>query len=266
MSTQNADFQNSAGHSLSARLELPEGKPRAFALFLHCFTCGKDSAAAVRLTRALASQGIAVLRYDFIGIGRSGGVFEDSTFTTNVEDAVAAAAYLRGNFQAPALVIGHSLGGATALTAAAKIPEVRAVVTIGAPSETHHVVHNFERHLEEIAKRGKAEVSLGGRTYTIVQALLDNLRSHSLEATISKLRRALLVMHAPLDKVVGIDHAARIFEAAKHPKSFVSLDGADHFLSNANDASFAASIISAWAERYLPTESGVADKVGLALT
>jgi fermentation-respiration switch protein FrsA (DUF1100 family) len=266
MSTQNADFKNSAGHNLSARLEMPEGIPRAFALFLHCFTCGKDSAAAVRLTRALAAHGIAVLRYDFIGIGRSGGAFEDSTFSTNVDDAVAAAAYLRTNHQAPALVIGHSLGGATALTAATKIPEARAVVTIGAPSETHHVVHNFERHLEEIEKRGQAEVSLGGRTYTIVQALLDNLRSHKLDATISKLRRALLVMHAPLDKIVGVEHAARIFDAAKHPKSFVSLDGADHFLSNAADAEFAASVISVWAERYLPkaAEQAQRDMVSVA--
>jgi len=266
MSTQIADFQNSEGHGVSARLELPEGQPRAFALFLHCFTCGKDSAAAVRLTRALAAQGIATLRYDFIGIGRSGGAFEESNFTTNVNDALAAASYLRDNYDAPALVIGHSLGGATALTAAAKIPEARAVVTIGAPSETHHVVHNFERHLEEIAKRGKADVSLGGRTYTIVQALLDNLRSQSLEGTISKLRRALLVMHAPLDKIVGVDHAARIFEAAKHPKSFVSLDRADHFLSNAVDAEFAASIISVWAERYLSTQVANAETPKLALS
>ncbi|HLW27798.1 MAG TPA: bifunctional alpha/beta hydrolase/OsmC family protein [Kiloniellales bacterium] len=246
------EFPGSQGSLLSGRLDRPSGEIRAHALLAHCFTCGKDIKGARELARALAAQGIAVLRFDFTGLGHSEGEFANSNFASNVEDLVAAANYLREQQAAPTLLIGHSLGGAAVLAAAAQIPEVKAVVTIGAPSEPAQLTRHFTHAREEIDARGSAEVAIGGRFFPISKAFVDELESHRLEEAIGGLRRALLVMHAPLDEVVSIDNATRIFVAAKHPKSFVSLDDADHLLSREADARYAASVAAAWAARYLP--------------
>lgn len=244
-------FPGAGGEPLAARLELPDATPRAFAVFAHCFTCGKDSSAAVRISRALAGREIAVLRFDFTGLGQSGGDFANTNFSSNVADLVAAAEHLGGQYQAAKLLVGHSLGGAAVIAAAHALPEVRAVVTIGAPSDVTHVAHHFAAHADEIAAQGQAEVSLAGRRFTVKRQFVEDLAEQNQSKRIAELKRPLLVMHAPRDDVVGIDNAARIFQTAKHPKSFISLDDADHLLSNAEDADYAASIISAWAARYL---------------
>lgn len=254
------DFPGSQGHALAARLDLPAGRPRAFALFAHCFTCGKDILAAKRLAGALAARGIAVLRFDFTGLGHSEGEFANTHFSSNVEDLVAAADHLRAEQEAPALLVGHSLGGAAVLAAAARIPEARAVVTIGAPADPGHVVHNFAEARPEIEARGEAEVTLGGRPFRIRRAFLEDIEGQRLEQAVSGLKRALLVLHAPRDEIVGIDNAARIFVAAKHPKSFVSLDDADHLLSREADALYAAEVVAAWAGRYLPPAAAPAEE------
>lgn len=256
------EFPGSQGHALAARLDLPVGWPRAFALFAHCFTCGKDILAAKRLAGALAARGIAVLRFDFTGLGHSEGEFANTHFSSNVEDLVAAADHLRSEREAPALLIGHSLGGAAVLAAAARIPEARAVVTLGAPADPGHVVHNFAEARPEIEAQGEAEVTLGGRPFRIRRAFLEDIEGQRLERAVAGLKRALLVLHAPRDEIVGIDNATRLFVAAKHPKSFVSLDDADHLLSREADAVYAAEVVAAWAGRYLPpaeepTEEGV---------
>lgn len=256
MDSRKVEFAGSLGASLTARLEMPEGRqPTAFALFAHCFTCSKDTPAAVRVSRALAARGIAVLRFDFTGLGGSGGDFASTNFSSNVADLIAAADYLRQLHRAPALLIGHSLGGAAVLAAAGHIPEAKAVVTIGAPCDAAHVEHNFLAAVPEIEARGEAVANLGGRQFTIRKQLLDDLRQQKQKDRISELRRALLVMHAPTDTVVGIDNAAQIFTTAKHPKSFVSLDDADHFLSRTADAEYAAQVTAAWASRYLPASA-----------
>lgn len=259
MKSQPVKFRGSLGAELSARLELPVTKPRAFAIFAHCFTCGKDSSAAVRVSRALAAEGVAVLRFDFTGLGRSDGSFEDSNFSTNVSDLLAAASYLRETFEAPSLLVGHSLGGAAVLATAAAIPEARAVAVIGAPAEIAHVAHRLGEHAATIEAEGRAEVKLGGRALTITRQFLDDLGTHDLLALVAKLRRPLLVLHAPRDDTVGVENASQIFLAAKHPKSFVSLDDADHLLSRAVDAQYAAHLIAAWAARYLPAGPAGAD-------
>lgn len=247
------EFPGSQGHKLSGRLDRPSGEIRAYALLAHCFTCGKDIKGARELARALAAQGIAVLRFDFTGLGHSEGEFANSNFASNIDDLVAAADYLRDQHQAPALLIGHSLGGAAVLAAAPRIPEATALVTIGAPAEPAQLTRHFTHAREEIETKGSAEVVLGGRFFPISKALVDELESHRLEETIGELRRALLVLHAPLDEVVSIDNATKIFVAARHPKSFISLDDADHLLSREEDARYAASVVAAWAARYLPT-------------
>ncbi|MEQ1868242.1 MAG: alpha/beta fold hydrolase [Micropepsaceae bacterium] len=251
MKTESVTFAGATGAALAARLEIADGEPRAFAIFAHCFTCGKDSMAAVRVSRALAGRGIATLRFDFSGIGASGGAFDETNFSSNVADLAAAAAHLRASHQAPSLLIGHSLGGAAVLAAAHLIPEARGVVTIGAPSDVTHVSHNFDSALSEIEARGQAEVQLGGRPFSISKQFLTDLQSQRIEDRIATLKRALLVMHSPIDAVVGIEHASRIFADAKHPKSFVSLDGADHYLKRVADADYAADIISTWGTRFL---------------
>jgi putative redox protein len=245
-------FEGSQGFPLAARLEMPTGAPSAFALFAHCFTCGKDSSAAVRISRALAARGIAVLRFDFTGLGGSGGDFGNANFSSNVNDLVAAAAYLRQNHQAPALLVGHSLGGAAVLSAAGRIPEVTAVATVAAPADATHVEHNFMEAVPEIERTGAVGVTLGGRHFTIRRQFLEDLRHQEVAGEIARLGRALLVMHAPLDAQVGIENAQRIFVAARHPKSFVSLDDADHLLTKTRDAEYAAAVIAEWAGRYLP--------------
>jgi uncharacterized OsmC-like protein/alpha-beta hydrolase superfamily lysophospholipase len=247
-----ASFKGSAGSELSARLDLPAGPARAFALFAHCFTCSKDIFAARRIASSLAAAGVGVLRFDFTGLGSSEGEFANTNFSSNVEDLVRAAAYLRDNHSAPTLLIGHSLGGAAVLAAAHDIPEARAVVTIAAPADAAHVLKNFGTSLEEIRDKGEAEVMLAGRRFRIRRSFIADAEQHRLADRIRSLGKALLVMHSPRDAVVDIENASRIFLTAKHPKSFVSLDDADHLLSNAAAAAYAARVIDAWASKYIP--------------
>ena len=251
MPTERCQFQGSEGQQLAATLDRPEGSVRGYALFAHCFTCGKDVLAAKRIAVALAAKGIAVLRFDFTGLGSSEGDFANSTFSSNVADLVRAADHLRKAYAAPALLIGHSLGGAAVLAAASQIPEAKAVATIAAPSDPAHVTGLFAGSIDKIREQGEAEVSLAGRPFTIKRAFLEDISEHSLMGHVTRLRKALLVMHAPTDDTVGIDNATRIFVAAKHPKSFVSLAGADHLLSDRRDSLYAADVIAAWVSRYL---------------
>jgi uncharacterized OsmC-like protein/fermentation-respiration switch protein FrsA (DUF1100 family) len=244
-------FTGGGGQQLAAALELPEREPIAYALFAHCFTCGKDVLAARRIAVALAAKGIAVLRFDFTGLGSSEGDFANTTFSSNVADLVRAADHLRETGKAPAILIGHSLGGAAILAAAAQIPDAKAVVTIAAPSDPAHVTGLFADRVADIRSQGKVEVSLAGRPFPISRKFLDDIAEHNLMAHVNKLHRALLIMHAPSDDTVGIDNATRIFLAAKHPKSFVSLVDADHLLTRKADAVYVADVIAAWAERYL---------------
>lgn len=248
---QKVEF-SSKGLRLSGALETPESAIRCYALFAHCFTCGKDVAAASRISRALTRAGIAVLRFDFTGLGSSDGDFANTNFSSNLQDLLSASDFLRDNYQAPALLIGHSLGGAAVLAMAADVPEVKAVVTIGAPHRAEHVTRNFSASLAQIANAGEAQVDLGGRKFSITKQFLDDLEHHEY-ADLGKLRKALLIMHAPLDATVSITEAEKIYIEAKHPKSFISLDDADHLLSRKEDAEYAASNIAAWVDRYLPT-------------
>jgi putative redox protein len=251
MPTERFQFEGEGGHQLAAALDLPDGEPSAYALFAHCFTCGKDVLAAKRIATALAAKGIAVLRFDFTGIGSSDGDFANATFTSNVADLVRAANHLRMTRMAPALLIGHSLGGAAILAAAPQIAEAKAVVTIAAPSDPAHVTGLFKEHIEDIRKHGRVEVSLAGRPFAITRQFIDDVAEHDLLARVTLLRKALLVLHSPTDDTVGIDNATRIFLSAKHPKSFVSLADADHLLSQKRDSTYAADVIAAWAERYV---------------
>jgi len=251
MPNERITFPGHAGGALAARLDLPEGPVLAAAVFAHCFTCGKDITAARRIAARLAGMGIAVLRFDFTGLGHSSGEFANTTFTSNVDDLVRAAQVLADRGMAPTLLIGHSLGGAAVLKAASKIASAKAVVTIGAPFDPEHVTHNFGDALEKIEADGAAEVTLAGRSVRIGKDFLKDVKGSALAPLIGKLKKALLVMHAPRDTVVGIDNATRIFTAAKHPKSFVTLDDADHLVSKPEDAEYAAEVIAAWAGRYL---------------
>lgn len=257
-------FTGSSGDSLSALLDMPEGAPRGFALFAHCFTCGKDIFAAARIAAGLAAHGIAVLRFDFTGLGHSDGEFANTNFSSNVEDLVLAADALRARHAAPSLLVGHSLGGAAVLAAAARISEAVAVATIGAPADPAHVAAHFQKARPEIEARGEAEVLLGGRPFRIRRQFLEDISAQNLEAAIRNLRRALLVFHAPRDEIVGIDNASRIFAAAKHPKSFISLDDADHLLRRRADARYVAEVLAAWAGRYLGGEAAGRDDTGEA--
>lgn len=248
------EFPNANGDLLAGSLTMPDLPPRAFVLFAHCFTCGKDSAAASRIARTLAGHRLAVLRFDFTGLGGSAGDFANTDFSSNIDDLVAAADYLDSTHAAPALLIGHSLGGTAALAAAGRMPGCRAVATIGAPATPDHIERQFGASRDEIDATGEATVTLGVRAFRIRRDFIDDLHRHDLAERVGALRRALLILHAPLDDVVSIDEAGRIFQAARHPKSFVSLDGADHLLSNADDAQYAADTIAAWSRRYLPDD------------
>jgi uncharacterized OsmC-like protein/alpha/beta superfamily hydrolase len=254
MPAERFDFPNASGERLAALLDRPAGPPRAFALFAHCFTCGKDIRAAKRIAEGLTARGIAVLRFDFTGLGASEGEFANTNFSSNVADLVAAANHLRAVERAPALLIGHSLGGAAVLAAAGDVPEARAVVTIAAPADPSHVIGLIKDRVDEIRAHGEVEVSLSGRPFRIRREFLDDVAEQRLDEKIAKLRKALLVMHAPGDDIVGIDNASHIFLAAKHPKSFVSLADADHLLGNPRDAAYVADMIAAWAGRYLEME------------
>jgi putative redox protein len=238
---------------LAARLDLPAGEPAAYALLAHCFTCSKDLPAIRRLAAALARHGIAVLRFDFTGLGASEGDFSATDFSGNVADIRAAADFLRRHHRAPALLVGHSLGGAAMLAAAASIPAARAVATIGAPADTASVLDNFGARLATIEREGEAEVVLAGRPFTIRRQFVEDVRAQALGGRVASLGKALLVMHSPRDEVVDVRQAGALFTAAKHPKSFVSLDTADHLLSDPADAEYAADVIRAWASRYLHT-------------
>jgi putative redox protein len=251
MPSERVDFPNAGGEKLSALLDRPTGQPVAFALFAHCFTCGKDNLAAKRIAEGLTARGIAVLRFDFTGLGASEGEFANTNFSSNVADLVAAANHLRKMHRAPAILIGHSLGGAAVLAAASQVPEARAVATIAACADPNHVTGLFKERIAEIHEKGEVEVALAGRPFRIRKEFLDDVAKQKLEQCLANLRKALLVLHSPTDDLVGIEHASAIFTAAKHPKSFVSLSGADHLLSKRSDAVYVAEVIAAWSERYL---------------
>jgi len=252
MNTKRVTFPNSQGEQLAARLELPEDEhPLAYALFAHCFTCSKDLTAAVYIARALSSRRIAVLRFDFTGLGESEGEFAATTFSSEVSDLVAAARFLEREYEAPRLLIGHSLGGTAVLEAAGEISTVKAVVTIAAPFRPTHVRGLLGEAAERVEQTGQASVTIEGRPFTVRKSLLDDLEAHRPEEALRRLDAALLVMHSPRDRVVGIDNAADIYRTAPHPKSFISLDSADHLLSNSRDSRYAGGIIAAWAGRYL---------------
>jgi putative redox protein len=268
MRSERFEFPNAAGEKLAAVLDLPAGDPKAFALFAHCFTCGKDIRAARYIAERLTAMGIAVLRFDFTGLGASEGEFANTTFSSNAADLVAAANHLRTMYRAPAVLIGHSLGGAAVLAAACEVAEARAVVTIGAPCDPSHVTHLFMGRIEDIRQQGEVEVELAGRPFRIKREFLDDIAEARLDQRIGSLRKALLIFHAPTDQIVGIENAGHIFQAARHPKSFVSLDDADHLLSRKSDAVHVASVIAAWAERYLdmqPADQAVSASPGSVL-
>ncbi len=248
--SQKVTFEGALGETLAARLETPVGPPRAYALFAHCFSCSKDVHAAGRISRGLAEKGIAVLRFDFTGLGQSEGDFANTNFSSNVEDLIKAAEFLRDAFEAPSLLVGHSLGGAAVIAAARRIEGVKAVATLGAPADAEHVKQNFIEHVDAIEETGEAEVSLGGRAFRIRKQFLEDIEGRALDDEVGALKAALLIAHAPLDEVVGVDNATRLFVAAKHPKSFLSLDDADHLISDPDQALSAARVIAAWAERY----------------
>lgn len=254
MKSEKIIFTGSAGEKLSGRIDYPESEPKIFALFAHCFTCSKNLRAVGNITKALALNGIATLRFDFTGLGESEGDFADTNFSSNVDDLIAASDYLNKNFEAPALIIGHSLGGAAILQAANSLESSKALVTIGSPCNPDHVIHHFKADLSKIEETGEAVVTLAGRPFKIKKQFLDDLGSANMNDTISNLNRALLVMHAPLDDTVGIDNAAHIFKMAKHPKSFVSLDGADHLLSSEEYSMYAGNVIASWSSIYLKNE------------
>ena len=251
MPTERLSFESGRGVRLSARLERPEGEVQAYALFAHCFACTKNSLAAVRIARGLAERGIATLRFDFTGLGESEGEFGQQPYSADVADLAGAAAFMTAEGMAPRLLIGHSLGGTAALAAAAQMPSVAAVVTIGSPYEPSHVTNLFALELDEIIRYGEAPVTLGPGTFNLSKGFVEDLSRQSSHERIHNLGRALLIMHAPMDNIVGIEQAESIFAAARHPKSYVSLDTANHLLTEAADADYTAAVIVAWASRYL---------------
>ena len=252
MQFKNLEFKNKDGQTLSARLDLPvDGKPIAYALFAHCFTCSKNIKAIAHISRALTREGLAVLRFDFTGLGESEGDFGNTNFSSNVDDLIVAADFLKSNYLAPEILIGHSFGGAAVLQAAGRIPSSKAVASIAAPSDPQHVTRVLGSATASIQNQGQADVTLGGRTFTLKKQFLDDLDFVNMADTLKNLDRALLVLHSPIDETVGIENAAQIFQAARHPKSFISLDTADHLLTNSEDSLYAGSVIAAWAMKYV---------------
>jgi uncharacterized OsmC-like protein/pimeloyl-ACP methyl ester carboxylesterase len=258
MQNKKVSFDNEDGHTLSGLLALPDSAPRAYALFAHCFTCSKNLKAATNIAQALTDSGIAVLRFDFTGLGQSEGDFADTNFSSNVSDLLAAVRFLEENHRAPAILLGHSLGGTAMLQAAADVPSAVAVATLGSPSDPGHVRHLLSGAEETLRDRGIAEVNLGGRPFTIKRQFLDDLEQHELPFAVKSLRKALLIMHAPLDDIVEIDNASALFSNALHPKSFISLDKADHLLSREADSLYAGRVLATWASRYLEPEASEA--------
>lgn len=251
INSNNMTFTGSTGAKLTARLDSPE-KPVAYVLFAHYFTGNKDITALRRISRALNNVNIALFRFDYTGLGDSEGDFTNTNFTSNVQDLIAAANFMRDNYAAPQILVGHSLGGTAAIAAASQIPEVKAVATIGSPCDTAHVQHNFENYIEEIKSKGEAEVILGGKKFNIKKQFLDDINNQDMPQKIRNLKKALLVMHSPIDETVGIENAQRIYELARHPKSFISLDKADHLLMKSPaDGKYVAEVLAAWAGRYL---------------
>lgn len=251
------DFKNEQGITLTGNLEIPTSTPKAFAIFAHCFTCSKNFTATSTISKELASMGIATLRFDFTGLGNSDGDFANTNFSSNVQDLVSAFNALKNEYEAPSILIGHSLGGAAVLKASTLLDEIKAVVTIGAPSCTQHVSHLFESALDEIQEKGEAVVNLAGREFTIKDQFVKDIEESQILADLSKQRKAYLIMHSPFDNTVSINHAEKIFKALKHPKSFVTLDSADHLLTKKEDARYVANAIHAWVERYIPNTTGL---------
>ena len=245
------NFQGSGAQLLAARLDEPDGDPHAYVLFAHAFSSSKDIFAASRIAKALQSRGYAVLRFDFTGLGESEGDFANTNFSSNIWDIVAAATFLRQNYEPPSLMVGHSLGGSAVLSAAKHIPEVKAVATIGSPADVAHVAHHFDDERDEILEKGEAEVSLGGRPFKIRKQFIEDIEGTKIEDSVKNLKKALLVMHAPLDQTVGIENAGKIFSWAKHPKSYVSLDDADHLITGKEHAEYAGRMIATWARKYV---------------
>lgn len=252
MPSNKVTFTGALGEQLSARVDLPEEKDiKAYALFAHCFTCSKDLRAVGNITRQLAEVGIATFRFDFTGLGESAGDFSDTNFSSNVDDLVAAAEFMSTDFEGPSILIGHSLGGAAVLQAAHRMGSVRAIATIGAPAEPKHVKKNFEMKLEEIEEKGEAQVTLAGRPFTIKKQFVDDLEEATMKKYIRELDLALIVFHSPVDNTVGIENATKIFVAAKHPKSFISLDEADHLLHAQEDSEFVGKVLGTWSQKYI---------------
>lgn len=243
-------FPGSNGHKLSARLDLPDTEIKSYALYAHCFTCTKDVFAAGRISTALNALGIAVLRFDFAGLGSSEGDFSDTNFTTNVQDLIKAADFMRAEIKAPSILIGHSLGGSAALLAAHSIPEIKAIATIGAPADVTHVTHHFTAHMDEIMGKGHADLELVGRPFKIKKQFIEDLHAQNLDKAIKTLKKPLLILHSPIDSTVGIENAEHIYKLAKHPKSFITLNTADHLLNDHADAAYAGRMIAAWASQY----------------
>jgi putative redox protein len=255
------DFKNSSGETLSGRLELPAGKPKAFALFAHCFTCSKNFVAASKISKHLSLLGIATLRFDFTGLGNSEGDFSNTNFSSNIDDLKSAYSAIQKEYTAPALLIGHSLGGAAVLKLQEELDDVKAVVTVGAPSDVSHVAHLFETNIEEINKEGKARVNLAGREFEIQKHFIDDINEHDLLASLSESKKSFLILHSPTDATVSVDHAAKIYGALKHPKSYISLDKMDHLVTKAGDAQYIAELISSWVTRYLDIDEVEASTV-----
>lgn len=253
MSSKNISFQNKTGQTLAAKLELPDGDVKNYAIFAHCFTCNKNLSAVRNISKALNKYNIAVLRFDFTGLGQSEGHFKETNFSSNVDDLISASNFLEENYKVPSLLIGHSLGGAAVIFASEQLKNIQAIATIGAPSSAEHVSHLFESSISEIKNKGTANINIGGRPFTIEKHFLKDIQNKNTKEILNKTDKALLALHSPQDAIVGIKNAADIYKFAKHPKSFISLDKADHLLTNKEDSIYVGNVIATWANRYLKT-------------
>jgi len=264
MKSTKLNIQNNKGHQLQAYLELPANqKPHYYAIFAHCFTCNSTFNAVKNISRALTNHGFGVMRFDFTGLGRSEGEFAESHFSANVQDLLAVDEYLKANYEAPSLLVGHSLGGAAVIVAASKLENIKAVATIGAPATANHVTHLFSHGIDEIAEKGEVEVNIGGRPFKIDQEFISDFDKTNLPEITKNLRKPILIMHAPFDAIVGIENAEKLYRNAHHPKSFVSLDNADHLLANAKDSEYAGNMIGCWVQRYFePKDNALLDTDG----